>query len=132
MMKNKLGLLGEKDEDEKLITSFLLWMKKNKADYTNTFVSLSKKNALKNDLFKDSVFVDWHNVWKRRLEKNKGSKQSYLLLMQKNNPVVIPRNHNVEKVLKNRIKLSPKTHHFQTPFEIHPPIWNLCVILISG
>ena len=38
-------------------------------------------------------------MWKKRLEKNKGPKQSSLLLMQKSNPLVIPRNHNVEKAL---------------------------------
>ena len=99
MMKNKLGLLGEDDGDEELIKSFLLWMKKNDADYTNTFISLTKKNFLKNNLFKDVVFVSWFNMWKKRLEKNKGPKQSSLLLMQKSNPLVIPRNHNVEKAL---------------------------------
>ena len=40
MMKNKLGLINDIPNDEKLIFKFLNWMEKNRVDYTNTFLYL--------------------------------------------------------------------------------------------
>ena len=40
MMKKKLGLVDNDNEDENIINSLLSWMEKNNADYTNTFVDL--------------------------------------------------------------------------------------------
>ena len=100
MMKKKLGLFGEEAGDEILIDTLLLWMKKNKADFTNTFLSLAKKDILKNKIFKGDEFANWYQKWQSRLKKNGKSFESSLIIMAKNNPVVIPRNHKVEEALE--------------------------------
>ena len=74
-------------------------MKQNKADYTNTFCSLSKEDILKDKLFQDSKFLNWYQQWQTRLIQNKKPKQSSLNLMCSVNPLVIPRNYKVEEAL---------------------------------
>ncbi len=86
MMRNKLGLFGEENEDERLINDLLVWMQENKADYTNTFRSLITGNFVHNE--------GWNRRWQARLSN--GSFE----LMRANNPAVIPRNHKVEAALK--------------------------------
>jgi len=100
MMREKLGLFEEKENDNKLINDLLLWMNQNKADYTNTFCSLAKENILEDSLFKNKEFINWHQQWKHRLNMNKKPIKQSLNLMKKNNPLVIPRNHKVEEALK--------------------------------
>ena len=101
MMRKKLGLFGEENEDESLITTLLSWMQQNKVDYTNTFVSLSKKDVLKNKLFKDIKFLNWYQQWQNRLTLNKKPIELSLNLMRTSNPLIIPRNHKVEEVLES-------------------------------
>ena len=98
-MKKKLGLFGENSQDENLINNLLLWMNKNKADYTNTFISLMNKNILKEKLFQSKEFVEWYQQWQQRLRKNKETTELSLSLMRTNNPLVIPRNHKIEESL---------------------------------
>ena len=101
MMKNKIGLFGEENQDEKLINDLLNWMHKNNVDYTNTFCVLMKKDIKKEKLFQDNNFVDWYKRWNIRLNKNKKSIESSLNLMRLNNPLVIPRNNKVEACLNS-------------------------------
>ena len=73
---------------------------KKKADYTNTFCSLTKKNIKEEKLFQDSKFIDWYKRWKIRLAQNNKPYELSLNLMNLNNPLVIPRNHKVEVSLE--------------------------------
>ena len=75
-------------------------MNQNKVDYTNTFCSLIDEDLLKEKPFQDSIFLNWHKQWKKRLKKNKQPAESSLSLMKRTNPTIIPRNHKVEEVLK--------------------------------
>jgi len=109
MMKKKLGLFGGETGDEILINGLLLWMEKSKADFTNTFIALSKKEILKDKIFKGGEFINWYKKWKSRLKKNNKSFESSLRMMGTSNPLVIPRNHKVEEALdaasnKNNLK----------------------------
>ena len=99
MMRKKLGLFGEENEDESLINVLLSWMHQNKADYTNTFSSLIEKGVLNDKLFQDNMFVDWYQKWKARLTKNNKPIDLSLDLMRASNPLIIPRNHKVEEAL---------------------------------
>ena len=101
MMRSKLGLLGKEAEDEKIINSFLLWMQKIRADYTNSFYFLTNNNVLNTNLSQDNSFINWHKQWRSRLNKNKKSLKDSFSLMKKNNPAIIPRNHKVEEALKD-------------------------------
>ena len=75
-------------------------MKQNNADYTNTFLFLMKEKFLKDKLFQDSMFRNWYHQWQERLKQNKKPLELSLNLMRSVNPLIIPRNHNVEEVLK--------------------------------
>ena len=99
MMRKKLGLFGEENEDETLITTLLSWMQQNKTDYTNTFCSLTEKKIPKDKLFEDSIFLNWHQQWQARLTKNNKPIELSLNLMRSTNPLIIPRNHKVEEAL---------------------------------
>ncbi|ETA70813.1 YdiU family protein [Candidatus Pelagibacter ubique] len=98
MMRDKLGLFGENQNDLKLINELLNWMEINKADYTNTFCYLMNINTDDNK-YKNLNFINWVKKWENRILINKGSKEKSISLMRKNNPIVIPRNHKVEEAL---------------------------------
>jgi len=100
MMRDKLGLFGKSKDDKKLIDDLLTWMKKNKADYTNTFCYLMNIKIANNSLYEDKEFINWSNNWKNRIFINNNSKDKSLELMKKTNPIIIPRNHKVEEALK--------------------------------
>lgn len=91
MMRGKLGIKGEIEEDRSVINDLLHWMNVHKADYTNTFL------AIMNEDFNDSIY---HNEefksWYQKL-KNKNPNRE---IMKRNNPVVIPRNYKVEEALE--------------------------------
>ena len=101
MMRKKLGLIGEKIKDEKLIMDLLTWMHKNKADYTNTFCFLMNQNIKINKIYNDENFLNWKKQWQERLKINTISTEESLELMRSYNPLVIPRNHKVEEALES-------------------------------
>ena len=111
MMRDKLGLFGEDQNDLKLINDLLNWMESNKADYTNTFCYLMNIESNDNK-YNNLDFKKWLKKWEDRILINKGSKEKSINLMRKNNPIVIPRNHKVEEALEavnnNNLKLLNK------------------------
>ncbi len=100
MMKQKLGLLGDDIEDEKLIIELLSWMHQNKADYTNTFCYLMGEYKKKNEIYNETKFILWEKKWENRIKLNNNSKENSLKIMSKVNPLIIPRNHLVEESLQ--------------------------------
>tara|TARA_Y100000590_G_scaffold409097_1_gene500888 strand:- start:562 stop:2022 length:1461 start_codon:yes stop_codon:yes gene_type:complete len=103
MMKNKLGLLGENNSDESLVGDLLGWMESGGADFTNTFIFLTENKTLKGCSFDDGVIKVWLKRWKERINSNKGSLAESIKIMKKNNPLIIPRNHIVERVLEEAV-----------------------------
>ena len=99
MMKNKLGFIGDFNEDKIFIDKLLLWMEKNNADYTNTFLYLMNNKEISDEVYNNDEFINLYYQWKERINKNLKNKDDYLSLMQKNNPKVIPRNYLVESAL---------------------------------
>ncbi|QNO14210.1 YdiU family protein [Alkalicella caledoniensis] len=99
-MRAKLGLFNQEKEDEALIEDLLNIMQKYEVDYTNTFRALTLEKPEETALFGTDDFAQWHNRWQKRLDRQQQSMVEALQLMQKNNPMVIPRNHRVEEALK--------------------------------
>ena len=95
MMKNKMGLIDNDKEDNLLIFELLEIMKEQELDYTNTFLFLMDQEIDNKKNYQNEKFDNWKVKWLKRLTKD--SKK----LMQQNNPTIIPRNHNVERVLKS-------------------------------
>ena len=99
MMRDKLGLFGEDAKDQVLILDLLTWMHQNKADYTNTFCFLMDEKIEDIKIYKDENFLIWKKRWAERLILNNGTSENCLNLMKSVNPLIIPRNHNVEEAL---------------------------------
>lgn len=100
MMGSKLGLFGSDMGDERLISDLLGWMEENHLDYTNTFRDLGHEDKPTGGTYEKQDFKDWYSRWRIRLRKTEKPLSSSLSLMEKTNPVVIPRNHKVEEVLE--------------------------------
>lgn len=100
MMRQKLGLMDAQDQDQALIDTLFQWLQKNQADYTNTFYHLSHSNYPHDPIYQNDTFRCWHQAWQQRLGTNPNHRKQSLLLMQANNPTVIPRNHQVEQALQ--------------------------------
>ncbi|MGE7602633.1 protein adenylyltransferase SelO [Peribacillus sp. NPDC097675] len=103
-MREKLGIFNEEPEDEALIEGLLDMMKKHRADFTNTFRSLTFETKGDAVLFGTPEFEQWHARWQERLDRQEESRESSKKLMQNSNPAVIPRNHRVEEALKAAVE----------------------------
>ena len=99
MMRDKLGLYGQDKEDKNLIMELLNWMKKNKIDYTNTFIFLMNKTIENSDTYNNTDFNLWKIKWMKRLAMFDNSHNKSMKLMYSANPMVIPRNHKIEEAL---------------------------------
>ena len=99
MMRAKLGLCDIQSNDEALIRDLLDWMKEAKADYNNTFLDLIKVSQPGSGPCSQSSFAEWKQGWNKRQLSDSADKQASERLMRENNPVVIPRNHQVEEAL---------------------------------
>lgn len=99
MMRRKLGLFGAGEADNQLISDLLDWMKESQADYTNTFLELTRTIQSSTPYDASDGFAAWHARWQARLKQNDKPIEEALRLMQETNPAVIPRNHMVEETL---------------------------------
>ena len=94
MMRKKIGIEDQSDEDEELINNLVKWMQSKNPDFTNTFCNLMNYEHANDEVFEDNDFDTWKKNWKKRV-KNK----EYLKTMININPVLIPRNYLVEEAL---------------------------------
>lgn len=99
-MREKLGLFNEEEEDQELVDELLDSMQKYRADYTNTFRSLTLNKLEDTPLYGKEEFNAWLEKWEARRLRQPESVQESQQLMRKSNPAVIPRNHRVEEALK--------------------------------
>ncbi len=99
MMKSKIGLINNHKKDLGLINELLNIMHIFKLDYTNTF------QDLKNNSFIKYKFLDkWYAKYKERKRLETTSKKIIKDLTDYSNPIIIPRNHIVEKYIKEAEK----------------------------
>ncbi|MED1865388.1 YdiU family protein [Fictibacillus nanhaiensis] len=124
-MRSKLGLYNEEKEDQSLIEELLSLMATYKADYTNTFRSLTLGKKECSDLFEAEDFKTWFNKWEERQARQPKSKEESLQLMRNCNPGVIPRNHRVEEALYAAGKgdysvMERLLHVLSTPYKHSP------------
>ncbi len=110
MMSKKLGLLSKKEKDTILINELLTLMTKYRRDYTNTFFMLSNNE----NPFTEEEEIKWFNRWKKRTENQDLDKT--LKTMQKNNPTIIPRNHFVEKAIRDEKKFDRFLDALKNPY----------------
>jgi len=96
-MRLKLGLANEEAGDKALVELLLELMQKYRADYTNTFLSLTFGTIA--EINKMADFEEWYMQWHSRLRRQNTTEASCRELMKQNNPALIPRNHIVEEAL---------------------------------
>jgi uncharacterized protein YdiU (UPF0061 family) len=103
MYGKKLGLKNITVNNKSLISDLLALMQSQSLDYTQTFLKLAQ--SLSEDVKAQELkhkLGDWYEKWLIVLEEQepkKGGYQQAEILMRKNNPVVIPRNHHIETLL---------------------------------
>jgi uncharacterized protein YdiU (UPF0061 family) len=100
MLANKLGLVEIELSDKDFIIELLNQMKNKQLDYTQMFTDLTQSlddEDLANEL--KETLGDWYDRWKVYLGDSTENMKLATALMKTNNPVVIPRNHHVERVL---------------------------------
>jgi uncharacterized protein YdiU (UPF0061 family) len=98
-MRAKLGLFTSEQDDEALVNDLLGWMQRRSADFTNTFLLLTKGRLAADSTVVDRELAAWHFRWEARRRRQRQSPAEAVTLMQCHNPAFIPRNHNVEEAL---------------------------------
>lgn len=89
MMAGKLGLPRS---DRQLTDQLLAEMEQGQLDYTDTFIKLMQAVDSGESPYGGS-FAHWFARWQKQLHHNS------LATMQRYNPLVIPRNHHMERVI---------------------------------
>ncbi len=111
MMGNKLGLVKKDAESKKMIGELLGLMKKYQRDYTNVFFKLSEKE----NPFTHEDEIDWFKSWKAMISKQ--DPENTEKKMRSANPVVIPRNHRVEKAIRDRSEFQDLLRVLENPYD---------------
>ena len=131
LFREKLGLQTESLEDMDLIESLLQLMHANRADFTNTFRSLStvqKKDVHSNwrDQFLDRDAVDtWLMQYRTRLMQESSSDAERASLMNRVNPKFILRNHLAQRAIEmaqedDFSEINRLLHILSRPFDQQP------------
>ena len=92
----KIGFKQKSKETIKVLTQLLNIMQKENLDYHQTFYQLSYQPQDFIALGEEQKA--WHTNWENLLDNN------HQKIMQEHNPVVIPRNHQVEKALLEAVE----------------------------
>ena len=130
MMRDKLGLPGQDEDDLSLAAALLELMEEASADYTDTFRALCGATALPPALEGASGWAEWRARWDARCERGQGDELTANARdrMRTANPAVIPRNHLVEEALDAAVKTEDlEPFHrllaaLQTPYEERPEL----------
>ena len=96
-LRDKLGLTGEAQGDPSLTDDLLAYMRATRRDFTGTFRALAESLRAGTPAFDDADFRAWEARWKARLGAD--DPRDAAARMDRVNPLYIPRNHQVERVL---------------------------------
>ncbi len=107
VMRDKLGLTAEEEDDGALLEGLLGEMAAHRVDYTLFFRRLCAAAAQTSSdheleaLFErpSEAFRAWMDVWRRRLASEDVAPDARVAAMRRANPAFIPRNHRVEEAI---------------------------------
>ncbi|MEP3845011.1 MAG: protein adenylyltransferase SelO [Paracoccaceae bacterium] len=94
----KIGITDATPEDQPLIEELLALMQSDQSDFTNTFRALGTGSAAA-EILDQAAYSAWSNRWQDRLTSENAPED----VMQKANPVLIPRNHRVEEMIETAV-----------------------------
>lgn len=100
VMRAKLGLQQAREDDSALVEGLLQVMHTDELDFTLTFRQLSdrlREGGEKGDA--SPGFKGWLGGWLRRGEQETAPPEARAATMDAVNPLIIPRNHQVERAL---------------------------------
>jgi len=117
----KLGLQTVEEGDQDLITGWLQVMQDGELDYTLSFRQLADRIEARDN----TGFGDFEERWRARLKKQALSPAQVREQMNATNPLFIPRNHQIERVIEaavdNDLKPFRELHQvLQGPFAQQP------------
>jgi uncharacterized protein YdiU (UPF0061 family) len=103
----KLGISERTNDDTALIQDFLTVLANGQADFTLAFRTLSdaagdtEHDHRLRSLFADTEALDsWLQRWRQRISRENRTPEQISAAMRAVNPVIIPRNHQVEAAIK--------------------------------
>lgn len=96
LMSRKLGLPNNHKDNVELVTAWLQHLQDHQLDYSWSFRQLATR-LNKSD---DPTFGEFEIRWLQHIDKQPGGRESASHLMATTNPVVIPRNHQVERAIQ--------------------------------
>ena len=94
MMSKKLGI--KSGGENKIINTFLDWLRESKADYTNTFIELEKPGSFDDPIYSSEGF--------KRIRDELAGIGIDTNMMKKTNPRCIPRNYLIEEALNDYLQ----------------------------
>jgi uncharacterized protein YdiU (UPF0061 family) len=100
-MSLKFGIESPIATDEKVINIFLQFLEENKLDFTESFRNLSIKDF---SFVESDTYKEFKSLWSERLADSSISFDTAKDIMEKVNPVFIPRNHQVERAIQGSLK----------------------------
>jgi len=109
-MRKKFGLFTKNKKDFEIFKSFLELLQMEELDFTSTFRKLSSKTS--DEKFDDEFLKEFKNkrngknwlmTWKKRIYDEKKSLDEVSDFMKANNPIYIPRNHLIERAIKEAV-----------------------------
>ena len=108
MMRQKLGLEKEDEQDKKLLENLLNLMTDDKVDYTIFFRALcdfdskdiGNNNAIRDIFVQRDLFDLWAESYQQRLNKEENNDEQRAVKMKQVNPKYILRNYMAEAAIK--------------------------------
>jgi uncharacterized protein YdiU (UPF0061 family) len=98
VMRAKIGLVREEDDDESLLQDALTLLAKKEGDFTVFFRTLAT-----NPLALGEEFHGWRETWRARVAREDGTFADAQARMRRVNPAFIPRNHRIEEMITDAI-----------------------------
>jgi len=138
VLRAKLGLVHEEEDDPALAADLLGRMASSGVDYTILFRSLCdaagdpSEDARIASLFAEpGAFLEWSHAWRRRLAREDRSPDARAAAMRLANPAFVPRNHRVAQAIEAAV-LRDDFEPFETlvrvlgrPYEDQPELGYL-------
>ena len=95
---SKLGIVTPDEKDERLVDDLLTILAGETADFTNFFSKITNDEKPFKFMMK-TAYLTWEKKWQNRVKNIPDAKPT----MRQANPVIIPRNHIVEKAIQSAL-----------------------------
>ncbi|MGB0440645.1 MAG: protein adenylyltransferase SelO family protein, partial [Paracoccaceae bacterium] len=124
-MAPKIGLARPDPSDAPLVADLLQIMADGGSDFTNTFAALTTGDA-RDEITDQDAWQAWSTRWRDRL----ASEHDALETMARANPILIPRNHQIEAMIGAAVAGDDAPFHrlmaaLSTPFTADPETSDL-------